>query len=1487
MSERPENPLEEQEQWQGGWQSPRESSPWQSSEQMTEKVSWQQVKALPDDFEEEPEEPGQWHRPKDADTIFNEDDVVEVSNAPRMTTTSTPLVQRPEDIIEQITGKKLSSTGSMRPEDMALPTYGVAEEETVDSDAMSGDTLLVDEASQTMTGIEDDDEGLSVTELFALASLVQGDDDYSQVDSRDMSPAEKAILNRVEEIERELPKPQEESFEAGETQTLDDTSQQVGESAADYAARMAKQVSSGGAAQDFGYGQQATQATPAYTPEQVRLAQQFKETFRQVQVLRQMHEQGQIDRVELEARLQEHTIQDSQGDYWMIGFETNEWYRYNQMNQQWEVTSLPVPMEAASPRTETGAGADGPNILADSLPYLPDDGPSPVEYSSGYDDPSATQYTDAERAFSEQYGVEEPPIPRPDQPVVDPGQTMVGQSWDRTTQTYAEPTVPNMPPVDDYGATMPSQGYQDPQGYGQQDQYAYQGQQQDQYGYGQDQYGGIPQAGEQATGFEDYNAQASSDVYEEAVDTGKTSILTVLGIGAVVLVIFAIAGAILAGIFVMYQYDQIVTPYREAITSLDEQNFAFQTATILAADGNVITEIDSEEGSRIPVSIADGEVSPFFIHAVVSSEDPDFYENPGVSFPAIVRAFWQNFTSGDVVSGASTITQQIARERVISSRAENINEKLIEALVALEIADTYSKTEILNIYINEFPYGQRAFGVEAAANLYFDKSAAELDPFESALLAGILPEPSVANPITNRTQAFNNMNVVMNRMLETHCLTFEHAVDRAVWQQGGQPFCVDQNTLVANGEDFVAFFEPRSDDSMGGYAVLLRGQVEGKDYTIDSSNRSHFVDYVLGEIDKAYGRGSYIQRGFTIHTTLMPGLQAEAERALREGIAPLSTVGIRTGAVIVIDPRDGAIRAMVGSPDYLNTEIDGQSNLTLLPQQPGSAIKPVVYAAAMEGSEATNTYYSPAHVTWDVETVYNIAGSNYRPTNFDGRFRGPVPVRFALAQSLNVPAVRTYASLGVDATGYSARFVEVANALGIDFDYSDVVEFSPTIGLPTAIGATEVSLMDLTHAYATIANDGRRTELYSVLSITERDANGNELDVPLEGQLVRPEPEYAISPQNAYLLQDILSDDGARTANINGVPSSFPVNSQISGGVFGLPNRDYVAAKTGTNNVQLANGVGNPSRLWTVGFTNNFAVGVWVGTLDSGTPIGGAQRITGLTTAAPIWNRVMRTALTTDPGAFEAPGGIRQDVVCRLTGALSPDNVNNCPANQRVVEFYAENFPPPAPDAGFVKAVEVNSWTRETWSAACGDEQNKVTIGVSNINDISVLNYLNGRGQAILTQLGITPPLEPAPSQTCQPGTVLPTVRIMSPTSDVVVRDTINIAGQISADNMRDWYLSIAPQNSTEFERITEPRTDLVPTANSALGQWNSRSVENGFYVLRLEVYANDGGFIYRDVNIVVNNPPATPTPIPTETAVSPAAITPLPFPSPTPLGGG
>ncbi|MGJ3237230.1 MAG: transglycosylase domain-containing protein [Anaerolineae bacterium] len=1466
MSERPENPQNDDPNAQGGWQAPRDANPWRSSDtQSTQTVKWRQMKAL-SDFGEEPTEPGMWHQPDAEDTVFGEDDVVEVPDEPRPKPTSSALEARPEDLIAEILQGTSRRTSAPNPEDYDYSNLSQAEGDDGDptraADAFEeGETLLVDEESATTAGkpIDLDDEAFSMGEYMALANLAQGDDDdLAGLEFNDLSPAEQALysaaLNTADEMDSK--KIAEAQLDDEATMTLEDTGGQPVNQAQSYAAEQLR------ALQEQGGDQPADAPAPAqrtYTPEERQLAQQFRETKRQVAVLRQMQQQGQIDQNELQIRLQEHTILDPQGNWWMIGFETDDWYRYNNQNGQWESAAPPVPLEAADDLTETGIGETAPDVMPGSLPYLPNDGSQGnMEYSDQDTQYDNTQYSTAQQNYTERYGVQENPLPKANQPTVDPNLTQVGTSADLTQLNYADQTLQNMNRVDDQ-ATMQSEGFS-----GQQtmpsasfNDAAY-----DDYYNQQD----VPPPAQYDDGFNQYEPQAAPD-HTQLERQSRAGMLTFIAFGLFGLFI---VGLLTVGGFIWWaqsQYSAVITQWQDEVAALGTQNFDFQTATILAADGTVIAELTGEEGARTAVSIENGEVSPYFIHAIVASEDPRFYENPGVDPLAIARAFFQNYFAGEVVSGASTITQQIVRERIIGNAEVTLDRKLVEALVAIEVANNYSKNQILDIYINEFFYGEQSYGVEAAAEFYFDTTAAELDAAQAATLAGILPSPSSSNPVVAPAVSFSNMRIVLNRMIDVNCLDFQHGE----WAQTGEPFCVNAETLVDDGSgNRVPLYRRNPDGTFGGFLALQIAQVETRRYEPRQSDirYPHFVFYVLGELDNAFGRGAYIERGFTIQTTLVPRIQNTAENALQQGVEALQLNGVQTGAVLVTDPRTGAVLAMVGSPDFNDDEIDGQNNNTLSLQQPGSAIKPVVYATALTGTDDSG-YFTPASILWDVPTSYNIGGTTYQPLNFDRQYRGPVSVRYALAQSLNVPAVKTYAEFNTPA------FVSMANALGINFDPNPNDEITPSFGLPTAIGATEVSLMDLTQAYATIANDGVRNEMYAVTEITERTANGNEQPVELPVDLSRNEGTRAISAQVAYLLQNILSDDNARSAVVNNVRSTFPANSAISGAGLGLQNQNQVGAKTGTNNTVS----GNPSRIWTVGFTNNYAVGIWMGTLNQGTPMTG--RVTGFTGAAPVWNAIMREALNgANPGSFDNPGGVVQDAVCLLTGTLAPQ-ASNCP--NRVTELFVQTLPPPPPDEGFAATIEINSWTGLRANQWCAE--NVVTETFANIDDPFAVGWLNDtqQGRNILSLLNLPANLAPPPQGECQQGQPLPTVQINFPQENSRLEGVATITGQVSASELQRWEIQIAEAGTDNFRSVmSQPRTEQVPTGGSTLYEWDTTTVSDGNYILRLAAYSNqNGGFIFRDVRVVVDNPEPTQVP-PTPTPFS-IELTPLPFDELTP----
>jgi membrane peptidoglycan carboxypeptidase len=592
------------------------------------------------------------------------------------------------------------------------------------------------------------------------------------------------------------------------------------------------------------------------------------------------------------------------------------------------------------------------------------------------------------------------------------------------------------------------------------------------------------------------------------------------------------------------------------------------------------------------------------------------------------------------------------------------------------------------------------------------------------------------------------------------------------------------------------------------------------------------------------------RRGFVIKTTLNPAIQDAAEKALQQQINQLTTTGVNTGAVMVTDPRTGAIRAMVGSPDFNNATIDGQVNGALTWQQPGSANKPVDYTGALEGLDKNGDgvldYMTPATVLWDVPTTFANTNPPYAPSNFDGQFWGPLALRYALQNSRNIPAVKTYEFIG------SAKFQDVAKRMGLNF-LPDA-----QFGLATGIGATEVTLYDMMSAYGTLANNGVRTSLYTIETIT--DAGGQPIVLP-----ERTPPAQVIQPQITFLMQNILSDDNARA-------QEFGLNGPLT--IQGLPTSGVVAAKTGTTN--------QTRDLWTMGFTRNAVVGVWMGRPDNNPTFvqgGGYQNV------APLWNQVMTTTLQTmpRPDAFTPPGdgSVVQAQICPDTGTQPTPN---CPSLR--AEFFVANQPPPPATQAFVQQVDIDTWTGLRANELCPD--NKVSGTFVSISDPAAVQWLNTpAGQPTARRLGLTgSTLESVPSGTCDINTEVPIARIISPTDNQTISGVVQVTGAASASTFNRYQLEVASVGSSNFAIISGPTT--VPQTSGALGQWDTRGVPNGTYTLRLAMFSNGGGYLYRTVNVNVNNqtaPPTSPPLIPTSNPGFPTAPpvfgpteTPIPF---------
>ncbi len=576
-------------------------------------------------------------------------------------------------------------------------------------------------------------------------------------------------------------------------------------------------------------------------------------------------------------------------------------------------------------------------------------------------------------------------------------------------------------------------------------------------------------------------------------------------------------------------------------------------SVVIDAHG-VVLQRETGDGLRIPVAL--DEIAPVLLQATIAAEDQRFRSHGGIDPFAIGRAIIQLPFQR---SGASTLTQQLARRLYIDDSTPLLERKAREALIALQLEARYSKDEILSLYLNEIYYGRGAYGVEAAARLYFGVSAAHLDLAQAAFLAGLPQRPVEMGESVDSPEVTERQRYVLRRLEDTGRISGREA-----------------NAAASEKLEFV---------KAPSQAVA-----------------PHFVQYVMAELARI-GPDLESRRGLVIETTLDSGLQSDAERQVAFQLAALEDKDVGNAAVVVLEPSSGQVLAMVGSAAFQDESASGQINMALVPRQPGSALKPFLYAVALEKG------FTAASMLLDVQTNFDADGSLYQPLNYDRRFHGPVSLRVALASSLNVPAVRTLDEIGID------TFLEMAHRFGLE-TLTDVEVY----GLALTLGGGEVTLLDLTSAYATLANEGLLHSPYAIERIL--DADGSILY-----EHTAPQPVRVLSEQHAFVLADILSDSEARELGFGYAPTlrlAYPA-----------------AVKTGTTTESRDN--------WTLGFTPERAVGVWVGNADN-TPM---RNISGIQGAGPIWHGVMEAAMTGLTSHWpEPPQGLSRVTVCAPTGLL-------------------------------------------------------------------------------------------------------------------------------------------------------------------------------------------------------------------------------------------
>jgi len=940
--------------------------------------------------------------------------------------------------------------------------------------------------------------------------------------------------------------------------------------------------------------------------------------------------------------------------------------------------------------------------------------------------------------------------------------------------------------------------------------------------------------------------------------------------GATLLVLLA-AGALILGI-VLVGYASVARDLPGA-DELQERVSHFASTLIYDRTGQILNEVaDPNYGRRTAVEL--DQISPYVIDATIATEDPNFYTHRGVDPVGIARAIYYAIRERDLSGpGGSTITQQLVKLTYLSAE-RTMTRKVKEAILAAEITRRYDKDTILRIYLNEIYYGNLAYGIEAAAETYFGKHASELTLAQAAMIVGLGQAPSYYDPYTKLWEADGQPGAVKRR---------QAAVLRLMVENG----------YISNAQADAAWVEE----------LVLQPLRQVYD-----SRHPHFVLYARSQVEEMVGPELASKGGLKIYTTLDPDLQAAAEESVQKQVAQLAKQNAHNGAVVAIRPQTGEVVAMVGSADFNSTAISGQINMALQPRQPGSALKPFVYLSTFEMPAAVATdansvgaalqaridslsvtpapdarpdasdspsaieppgYWTPATVILDITTQFPDPAGPYVPRNYDGKEHGLVTVRSALANSLNIPAVKALQHAGLD------RFKDVAQRAGVTTltrnDY----------GLSLALGGGDVTLTELTGAYATLANGGTRVPVSPIACVLDADgkliwrgsaapsvqgclgAGGDSTGVVA----ITPEPNVqALNPQHVYLITSILSDVAARQPMFGSAQN-----------VMTLSDRP-VAVKTGTTN--------DYRDAWTMGYTPDLAVGVWVGNADYTE----MQRLAGSLGAAPIWHDVMVRGLQgTAPSQFPAPPGVGTAAVCADSGTQPSEA---CPTDRRRDEIFAANQGPLP--AGY------DLWQKVRVDRVTGQIANEFTPA-DRIEERTVMIF-PAKYQAWAQSHGY-PVLGPQKP----PLAFEPELELRSPASGLITESIVALEARIRVPEPLVWRLEygVGPNpigwGVLSGPHGADPNSPFGREFDGSLGEWDIAATAamhgTNDFTIRLAAYYEADQTDYpvaasAAVYVVLEAPTPTPTETPTETptpALTPTATpteTPVATPTATPTGG-
>lgn len=629
--------------------------------------------------------------------------------------------------------------------------------------------------------------------------------------------------------------------------------------------------------------------------------------------------------------------------------------------------------------------------------------------------------------------------------------------------------------------------------------------------------------------------------------------------------LITVSGAILAVLILIFTTFAWIAKDLPAPGKLSKTS---QSSTVFYdREGKVLFELYKDR-NRVPVTL--NEIADPMKQATIAIEDKNFYKHQGISQTGIIRAFFSTLFGGNL-QGGSTITQQLIKNVVLDSR-RSIGRKVKEVILAVVVEKRYTKDQIFELYLNEAPYGGSLWGIGSAAQGYFGKSPKDLTVVESAILAGLPQRPTYYSPFIGEKDAWKRRaKDVLRRMREDRYITRKQEQD-AIAQLDKMKFSQSRESL----------------------------------------NAPHYVFYVRDQIEKEFGP-KVLEQGLRVKTTLSSEVQKNTEKIVREEVQKLKSAKVGNGAAVVLDSKSGEVLAMVGSYNY-NDEKYGNFNAALGLRQPGSSIKPITYAAAFEKG------YTPSTVLMDLKTVFpSQGGKDYIPVNYDGKFRGPMQLRFALGNSINLASVKLLAMVGI------RDFLQKANDMGIK-TLAPTQKNMDRFGLAITLGGGEVTLVDLTSAYSVFPREGIQKEPQSIVEIKD-----------YKGKTILKQKESAerrvLSKETAFIISHILSDNNARLIAFGG--SSY----------LRVPGKT-VAVKTGTTDDKRDN--------WTLGYTNDVTVGVWVGNNDN-SPMD-PRIASGITGASPIWNRIMSDLLKKyKDGIQSKPDGVTALNVDAYLGGLPKD----------------------------------------------------------------------------------------------------------------------------------------------------------------------------------------------------------------------------------------